>query len=70
MASCCTADGLVEAHNSAHEMFGLPRLESIVENNGGNDYLINECLNALTEFAGRDWEQEDDITLMTLRREI
>ena len=51
-------------------MFGLPRLESIVENNGGNDYLINECLNALTEFAGRDWEQEDDITLMTLRREI
>jgi serine phosphatase RsbU (regulator of sigma subunit) len=64
------SDGLVEAHNSAHEMFGLPRLESIVENTGGNNYLIDECLNALTEFAGRDWEQEDDITLMTLRRDI
>ena len=62
------SDGLVEAHNSAGEMFGFPRLQKVVENNRGSEHLIDECLTELREFAGRDWEQEDDITLVTLER--
>jgi serine phosphatase RsbU (regulator of sigma subunit) len=60
------SDGLVEAHNPAGEMFGFPRLQKIVENR--SEHLIEECLAELREFTGRDWEQEDDITLVTLER--
>jgi serine phosphatase RsbU (regulator of sigma subunit) len=63
------SDGLAEAHNSAGEMFGLPRLQQIVERSGGSEGLIDECLAALRAFVGRDWEQEDDITLVTLERD-
>jgi serine phosphatase RsbU (regulator of sigma subunit) len=62
------SDGLVEAHNRLGEMFGFPRLQKIVENSSGGEHLIEECLTELKEFAGRDWEQEDDITLLTLER--
>jgi serine phosphatase RsbU (regulator of sigma subunit) len=62
------SDGLVEAHNPAGEMFGFPRLQQVVENSSGSERLIDECLTALRAFVGRDWEQEDDITLLTLRR--
>jgi serine phosphatase RsbU (regulator of sigma subunit) len=62
------SDGLVEAHNPAGEMFGFPRLQKIVENSNGGEHLIEECLTELKEFAGRDWVQEDDITLLTLER--
>lgn len=64
------SDGLIEAHNPAREMFGLSRLEKVVENSGRSDRLIDECLTELKRFVGRDWEQEDDITLVTLRRTI
>jgi serine phosphatase RsbU (regulator of sigma subunit) len=62
------SDGLAEAHNPAGEMFGFPRLQKIVENSNGSEHLIEECLTALRKFVGSDWEQEDDITLVTLRR--
>jgi serine phosphatase RsbU (regulator of sigma subunit) len=62
------SDGLVEAHNSAGEMFGFPRLQKVVENSSGGGHLIDECLTELREFVGSDWEQEDDITLVTLQR--
>jgi serine phosphatase RsbU (regulator of sigma subunit) len=62
------SDGLVEAHNPAGEMFGFPRLQKVVENSSGSEHLIDECLTELREFAGSDWEQEDDITLVTLKR--
>jgi serine phosphatase RsbU (regulator of sigma subunit) len=63
------SDGLVEAHNRAGEMFGFPRLQKIVENSRGSEHLIDECLTELREFVGSDWEQEDDITLVTLQRD-
>jgi serine phosphatase RsbU (regulator of sigma subunit) len=63
------SDGLVEAHNPAGEMFGFPRLQKIVENSSGGEHLIDECLTELREFVGSDWEQEDDITLVTLQRD-
>jgi serine phosphatase RsbU (regulator of sigma subunit) len=62
------SDGLVEAHNPAGEMFGFPRLQEIVESSSGSEHLIDECLTELREFVGSDWEQEDDITLVTLER--
>ena len=62
------SDGLVEAHNQSGEMFGFPRLRRVVENNTGGEHLIEECLTELREFAGHDWEQEDDITLVALER--
>jgi serine phosphatase RsbU (regulator of sigma subunit) len=63
------SDGLVEAHNPAGEMFGFPRLQEIVESSSGSEHLIDECLTELREFVGSDWEQEDDITLVTLQRD-
>jgi serine phosphatase RsbU (regulator of sigma subunit) len=63
------SDGLVEAHAPSGEMFGFPRLRKIVENSSGGENLIDECLAELREFTGRDWEQEDDITLVTLWRD-
>jgi len=62
------SDGLVEAHNPAGEMFGFPRLQEIVESSSESEHLIDECLIELREFVGSDWEQEDDITLVTLKR--
>jgi serine phosphatase RsbU (regulator of sigma subunit) len=62
------SDGLVEAHDPGGEMFGFPRLRKVVENSRGGENLIEECLDELREFTGRDWEQEDDITLVTLQR--
>jgi hypothetical protein len=60
--------GLAEAHDPTGEMFGFPRFQKVVENSSGSEHLIDECLTELREFAGRDWEQEDDITLVTLER--
>jgi serine phosphatase RsbU (regulator of sigma subunit) len=62
------SDGLVEAHNPSGQMFGFPRLQKIVKNASGSEHLIDECLSELREFVGSDWEQEDDITLVTLQR--
>jgi serine phosphatase RsbU (regulator of sigma subunit) len=63
------SDGLVEAHNAAGEMFGFARLRRVVENSRGGEHLIDECLAALRAFVGCDWEQEDDITLVSIRRD-
>ncbi len=62
------SDGFVEAHDPRGEMFGFPRLQKVVENSGGGEHLIDECLAELRKFVGSDWEQEDDITLVALER--
>jgi serine phosphatase RsbU (regulator of sigma subunit) len=63
------SDGLVEAHRPHHEMFGFPRLRALVgEHGGADDSLVESLLNELSGFVGHDWEQEDDITLVTLQR--
>jgi len=63
------SDGLVEAHEPGGEMFGFPRLQKVVEKSGGAEKLIGECLAALKDFVGSEWEQEDDITLVMLQRD-
>jgi serine phosphatase RsbU (regulator of sigma subunit)/predicted ester cyclase len=62
------SDGLVEAHNPKGEMFGFPRLRALVAEHGEERTLRNLLLEELYSFVGEGWEQEDDITLLTLRR--
>jgi serine phosphatase RsbU (regulator of sigma subunit)/predicted ester cyclase len=62
------SDGLVEAHNPRGEMFGFPRLRELVAQHGEERSLGNSLLEELYSFVGEGWEQEDDITLLTLRR--
>lgn len=64
------SDGLVEAHNPAREMFGFPRLKTLLVGISDQAPLINSLLNELELFTGREWEQEDDVTLVTLQRTI
>ena len=64
------SDGLVEAHDPEGEMFGFPRLRALLaehaeeEQRSLGEFLMEE----LYSFVGEGWEQEDDITLLTLRR--
>ena len=61
------SDGLVEAHDPKGEMFGFPRLRALVAEHGEEGPLEDFCLEKLYSFVGEGWEQEDDITLLTLR---
>jgi serine phosphatase RsbU (regulator of sigma subunit) len=61
-------DGIVEAHNPKGKMFGFPRLQGLVAQYGEERSLGDKLLEELYSFTGEEWEQEDDITLLTLRR--
>lgn len=63
------SDGLVEAHNPQREMFGFPRLQELLATHGDGDTLKDFLLDQLAAFTGPGWEQEDDVTLVTLQRE-
>jgi len=63
-----SSDGLVEAHNPQRELFGFPRVRALVANHAGGAALIDSLMNELATFTGPDWEQEDDVTLVTLER--
>jgi serine phosphatase RsbU (regulator of sigma subunit)/anti-sigma regulatory factor (Ser/Thr protein kinase) len=62
------SDGLAEAHSPTREMFGFPRVKELVASESENSELINLLLSELRRFTGPDWQQEDDVTLVTLRR--
>ena len=63
------SDGLVEAHDPKGEMFGFPRLQQLLAEHGDEkESLEDALLEELSSFVGQGWEQEDDITLVTLRR--
>jgi serine phosphatase RsbU (regulator of sigma subunit)/predicted ester cyclase len=62
------SDGLVEAHNPKGEMFGFPRLRDLVAEHAEEGSLADFLMNELHSFTGEGWEQEDDITLLTLQR--
>src|ERR687885_1717183 len=65
------SDGIVEAHDPQYEMFNFPRLRDLLaghpKENGPE--LINFLLDELGRFTGSGWEQEDDITLVTLEHQ-
>jgi predicted ester cyclase len=62
------SDGLVEAHDPNGEMFGFPRLRALIAEHGEERSLGDFLMEELYSFVGQGWEQEDDITLLTLRR--
>ena len=65
------SDGLVEAHDPKGEMFGFPRLRALVGEHGNDEEersLGELLMEELYFFVGEGWEQEDDITLLTLKR--
>jgi serine phosphatase RsbU (regulator of sigma subunit) len=65
------SDGLIEAHDPQREMFGFPWLRRLVAEHDAEDEegsLVDILMEELYSFVGESWEQEDDITLLTLRR--
>lgn len=62
------SDGLVEAHNAEREMLGFPRLQALLTEHMDGESLISHLLSELKDFTGDGWEQEDDVTLVTLQR--
>ena len=62
------SDGLAEAHAPNREMFGFPRVAELVGKGPSGEALIDLCLTELSDFTGAEYEQEDDITLVSLQR--
>jgi serine phosphatase RsbU (regulator of sigma subunit) len=62
------SDGLAEAHGPDREMFGFDRVAELVGRAASSDTLIDLCLSELAAFTGPGHEQEDDITLVSMRR--
>ncbi len=62
------SDGLAEAHDPSHAMFGFGRMRTLMGGLGIGQELIDGLLDALAGFTGPAWDQEDDITLVTLAR--
>jgi serine phosphatase RsbU (regulator of sigma subunit)/anti-sigma regulatory factor (Ser/Thr protein kinase) len=61
------SDGLVEAHNPQREMFGFPRLQALLAGYADAATVRDYLLEQLAAFTGTGWEQEDDVTLVTLQ---
>jgi serine phosphatase RsbU (regulator of sigma subunit) len=64
------SDGIVEAHNPKREMFSGDRLQNFLQAYRGEDGLIEDLMRELNSFTGVGWEQEDDVTLVTLQRSL
>ena len=69
----CLSDGLVEAHNPQGEMYGSPRLKQQLDTVRqqlplDGQALIGQLMEELHAFTGDSWEQEDDLTFVTLTR--
>jgi len=62
------SDGLTEQHDGNGEMFGFGRTADVVARARTGDELTDLCVSELARFTGADVEQEDDITLVALRR--
>ena len=64
------SDGITEAHDPGREMFGGPRLAAAMAEVGDGDggRLIGALLERLRAFTAAAAEQEDDITLVAIRR--
>jgi serine phosphatase RsbU (regulator of sigma subunit) len=67
-----TVNLLVEARSTKTydpegEMFGFPRLRALISEHAEQGPLGDFLLEEIYSFVGEGWEQEDDITLLTLR---
>ncbi|MFQ5942595.1 MAG: SpoIIE family protein phosphatase [Anaerolineales bacterium] len=60
------SDGLAEAHNTKHEMFGFPRVKQLMADHPGGLDLIDTLVAELEIFTVDGWEYEDDVTLLAI----
>ena len=63
-----TSDGITEAHNPEGEMYGFARLMGRVAGKTKDDDMVNVLVGDLEKWTGSDAEQEDDITLVVVRK--
>lgn len=63
-----TSDGITEAHSPEGEMYGFSRLMARVARKPSDDDMVTALVHDLEEFTGEGAEQEDDITLVVVRR--
>jgi serine phosphatase RsbU (regulator of sigma subunit)/anti-sigma regulatory factor (Ser/Thr protein kinase) len=70
------SDGLIEAHNPEHQMFGIPTLLDLLAapsnqtSQMDNAQMINLLVQSLQKFTGPDWEQEDDVTFVIVEKSV
>jgi serine phosphatase RsbU (regulator of sigma subunit)/anti-sigma regulatory factor (Ser/Thr protein kinase) len=62
------SDGVVEAHNPRGDLYGFPRLRELVGRTAPDSDMVSAVLDDLELFTGPAWEQEDDITLVSIVR--
>lgn len=65
-----TSDGITEAHSPEGEMYGFSRLMGRVARKSREDDMCGAVLTDLEKWTGSGAEQEDDITLVVVRRGI
>jgi serine phosphatase RsbU (regulator of sigma subunit)/anti-sigma regulatory factor (Ser/Thr protein kinase) len=63
-----TSDGITEAHNPEGEMYGFDRLMGQVAKKTKGDDMVASLVGDLERWSGPGAEQEDDITLVVVRR--
>src|SRR5216683_334166 len=62
------SDGLAEAHNRQREMFDESCLKASLGKHPGGPTLIHFMRDELLAFTGKEWQQEDDVTMVVLYR--
>lgn len=62
------SDGLVEAHSKSGDMFGFPRLRDLLAQDVCAPDLPSCLMQQLEQFTGVEWEQEDDVTIVSIER--
>jgi serine phosphatase RsbU (regulator of sigma subunit)/anti-sigma regulatory factor (Ser/Thr protein kinase) len=62
------SDGLTEAHNPHGEIYGFGRVQEMMKKSGNGFTFITQILHDLNHFTTPNWEQEDDVTLVTIHR--
>lgn len=63
-----TSDGITEAHDTSGEMYGFSRLLGRVAAPADDGDMVGAIVDDVEKHAGPDAEQEDDITLVVVRR--
>ena len=64
-----TAVDQIDVTVAKGEVFGFPRLRALIAQHGEEVRALRELLmKELHSFTGEKWEQEDDITLVTLQK--
>lgn len=64
-----SSDGLVEARNPAGELYGFPRLRSLITNlppRANAETVVRKLVDAAIEFTGSD-DLHDDVTILAIR---